>query len=381
MSKKRRGMGTWYLRGNVWWIKYHKAGKPFCESSGSQRETDARNLLKKRVGEIEQGTFFGSDYRKLTFENLSQDFIDDYKVNQKRSLWRAKLSVDHLEVSFGGMKVAAIDTPLIRTYIMRRQSEGAKNATINRELSALRRMFRLAVQADKIQRIPHVPMLEENNVRSGFLEHSQYEMLLEALPDYLKPVLIMAYWTGCRKSEILSLRWLNVGFLKRKITLLPKNTKNKRSRIIPLPEELCQTLLALRQALGTDCKPSDLVFTNKGRPIRYIYDAWRTATKKVGLEGLYLHDCRRTAVRNLVRSGVPEKVARTISGHKTRSVFDRYNIVDERDLDDAATMLDRYLGSAIATKPLQFAPKTGVSDPISPIDSVDDLGAKTGVTH
>ena len=83
-------------------------------------------------------------------------------------------------------------------------------------------MFRLAAEEDRIPRIPHFPMLEENNVRSGFLEPEQYKRLLDELPDCLKPILVMAYWTGCRKSEILCLKWSQVDFLNRQITLVKK---------------------------------------------------------------------------------------------------------------------------------------------------------------
>jgi len=76
-----------------------------------------------------------------------------------------------------------------------------------------------------------------------------------------------------------------------------------------------------------------------------LYNAWRKATATVGFPSLLLHDCRRTTVRNLVRAGVPDKVAQAISGHKTRSVFDRYNIVDENDLRDATAKLKRSLGT------------------------------------
>jgi integrase len=197
-------------------------------------------------------------------------------------------------------------------------------------------------------------MLEERNVRTGFLEHHGYEKLRDALPSYLKPVLIMAYWTVCRKSEILGLKWLQVDFLNRQIDLKPKDTKNNEPRTIPIAKELYEALMILWQNRSDKNPDCHLVFTNKGKRIRFMYDAWKTATEKVGLKGLLLHDCRRTAVRNLVRAGVPEKVARTISGHKTRSVFDRYNIVDENDLRDATFKLEKHLAERMVTKQLQF---------------------------
>ena len=85
--------------------------------------------------------------------------------------------------------------------------------------------------------------------------------------------------------------------------------------------------------------------------------AWQTACDAVGLgekekregkavyRGLLFHDLRRSAVRNLIRSGVPERVAMAISGHKTRSIFDRYNITSESDLEQAARSLDAYHAS------------------------------------
>jgi integrase len=299
--------------------------------------------------EISQGTFRGLDYKKLTFDELGQEFLSDYQINKRKSYWRAELSLAHLKKFFGGMKACAIDTPLIRKYVRERQAEEAKNATINRELAALRRMFRLAAQDDRVQRVPHFPMLEENNVRSGFLEPEQYRGLLEALPDYLKPILIMAYWTGCRKSEILGLKWSQIDFLNRQIILEARSTKNNEPRTIPMSEDLFQAILSLRSIRPEKGAARERVFTHRGREIRYFYDAWKSATKRAGFPEMLLHDCRRSAVRNFVRAGVSDKIARAISGHKTRSVFDRYNIVDEKDLRDATSMLERHLSKGLGT--------------------------------
>ena len=80
----------------------------------------------------------------------------------------------------------------------------------------------------------------------------------------------------------------------------------------------------------------------KGKPISSIKRTWKTACEKIGLEDRMFHDLRRSAVRNLVRAGVPQVVAKKISGHKTDSVFNRYNIVSESDLREATEKLSKY---------------------------------------
>ena len=88
------------------------------------------------------------------------------------------------------------------------------------------------------------------------------------------------------------------------------------------------------------------VFHRNGRQIRDIYHAWRLAAERAGRPGLMLHDFRRSTARNLVRSGVSERVAMAVTGHKTRAIFDRYNIVSETDLRDASAKMSAYVTDA-----------------------------------
>ncbi len=286
---------------------------------------------------------------------MTKDLINDYRNNERKSLKLLEGYVERLGEFFGhAVRVNQITTDKVRAYIAsRKESEThlggpPSNATINRELSALKRMFRLGKQAGKVTRVPFIPKLSENNVRRGFLHHRDYMRLLEALPGYLKPVLTIAYYTGMRKGEILNLEWSQVDFDSKLIRLDPGATKNKEPRPVPISGELHDALKEQRKLRHDKFPACRKVFFNHdtGRRIKDFRGAWATACKKVSLEGALFHDLRRTGVRNLVRAGVPERVAMSISGHKTRSVFDRYNIVDENDLRDAAEAIDSYLSES-----------------------------------
>ena len=333
-------MGHIYKKGNKYYLKYYQDGKPIWESTHSDKRSVAERLLKKREGEIALGKTPGVYLDRIRFEDLASGFLADYEINSRSTLDKAKRVTKRLKESFEGARASRINTTRIKEYVQKRLSEGAANATINRELAALKRMFNLAREEGRIDRIPHIPMLKEDNVRKGFFEHNEYLRLLKFLPDYFRPVFVFGYHTGWRAQEILSLTWKKVDLHQGIVRLHPGETKNEEGRTCHLTEELKSTLRSLFINRRLDCP---YVFSRSGSKIGRYDKVWKTACRKAGLRGKLFHDLRRTAVRNLIRSGIPEHTAMKMTGHKTRSVFDRYDIVSEADLREGAKKYEAYI--------------------------------------
>ncbi len=341
-KKRHRLKGGEVVEGRTWWIRYFDHGRPIYENTRCVKKTDAERLLKQREGEIAEGRIPGFSFERVRFEDLVRDLVTDYEINAKRSLPRVKRGLRHLAAFFGGWRATEITTDRIRAYTAMRLEEGATNATINRELAALKRMFNLAARCTppKVGFVPYIPMLKENNVRKGFLTHDQFLALRDALPSYLKGLVTFAYYTGWRRGEIVGLTWDRVDLKEGLVRLEPGETKNDQARTVYLVPELLEVLRKQLAARRLGCP---FVFHLGGKPVGDFRKSWEQACAQAGVPKLLFHDLRRTAIRNLVRAGVPERVAMMISGHKTRTVFDRYNIVSAEDLKQAAHRQEAYV--------------------------------------
>src|SRR5450759_5765150 len=253
----------------------------------------------------------------------------------------ARPRVEHLRECFGGWTAEAITSDSVRRYQLHRRKHGAEAATINRETSALSRMFQLAIRRGWLERMPLFPKrLEENPPREGFVEHDEELKVRAQAPASYQDVLDFAYYSGWRRNEILHLTWDEVDLAGGVVRLTPRRSKTKAGRVLPISEPL-RHVLQRRQRRRTTRDPR--VFRRDGVPVRVWRTALRDACRTAHVPHRLLHDCRRTAARHLIRAGVPERIAMLLTGHKTRAVFDRYNIVNEQELLTAGQRLAAYL--------------------------------------
>ena len=285
-----------------------------------------------------------------TLGELSDAYLQDYQVRQFRSQSTARGRIAHLTAFFGrAARAAALTTYQIRQYQLARRAAGAATGTINRETSALHRMGTLAVHWGWLDTVPGFPdRLRENPPRQGFFEHPEYLAVRAHLPAPWQDILDLAYYSGWRKNEILGLTWDEIDEAGGVIRLSPGRSKTLVGRILPISQPIAEAL-ARRRARRDPTSP--LVFHRDGIPVRRWRTAWRTACQAAGVPTRFLHDCRRTAARNLIRASVPERVAMLLTGHKSRAIFDRYNIINEQELLEAGDQLVAYLAQHAQATP------------------------------
>lgn len=360
-------------------IKYCGAdGRWITESTGSDDLDTATKLLASREGKVAEGMPLVRGVGQLTLDDAWAAVAADYRANDQDTLDAADSRYRlHLAPYFGATtKIAGITTGQIRAYTDHRLAQPVQwtrtsrtgityttrprkarttaRATINRELALLQRMINLGIENGAILHGPYVPMLKENNTRKGFFEAAQFAAICKHLPAHLVPIAQFAYVTGWRvPSEILPLEWSRVDMHARvspsqvvpgTVTIDVGEDKNEGGRVFPFTPEIARILKA-QAVIRERCRKAGTIspyvfvriFANGAvKRITNYRAAWNTAAIAAGLPGKLAHDFRRTAARNLVRSGITESVAMRLTGHRTRAVFDRYNIVADSDLAAAA---------------------------------------------
>jgi integrase len=320
------------------------------ESTGTDNETKAWKFLQQRQAEVRTGNHIPVADRNITIDELYAALLDEYRANERASLASTEARwndspTGRLKLKFSGMKAMALTTDKLNQYATWCREQGLENATINRDLAALRRAFKLALKAKKIREIPSFPRFKEAPPRDGFLEPADYLNLTEHAHELWLRAILACLSMGMRLGEVVGdwhiryadgMKVRHVDLLGRTIRL--KNTKNGDDRTVPMTQELYTLMTLCCAGKG----PDDFVFTREdGIQVKSFRKRWQNLLRDAGVRtNLLIHDNRRSAARNLRRAGVQEGVIMKAGGWKTRSVFDRYNIVNEEDLHDAAQKLD-----------------------------------------
>lgn len=367
-QRRARGEGGLFrVKGSRFWRAQYKnvGGKVIRCSTKETVKAKALALLQRWMSDAARGLPPLPDAHKVRYGDLRKGLIADYIAKGNRSLItdadgeETINGLKQLDEFFGypenpGPPVTRITTDVAREFAQKRLGSGVGNAMVNRSLSCLRRMLRIAYEDNKLQFVPKIRLLKEPPARHGFLEQKKFDELVVLLPTHLKPLVTFLYYCGVRVNEARQIDWTQVDPDARLIRLEEEQTKTAEARLVPLPSVLIMMLREIEPKKG-------LVFSDLNLRVEWekACDACSLGTRTkmdpktddgfawYKYKGLLLHDLRRSAVRNLRLAGVDETVIMKISGHKTAEVFRRYNIVSSADVTNAMRRLERSSDSSV----------------------------------
>jgi integrase len=342
-----RGDGRVYKRGNRWWVEYWVRGKQFREPGGAN-DREARRKLKDRMKEIHGDRFVGPKMDRLTVVELLDNLELHQETKGAKAIPSLKSHLKPVRSFFALTRAVDLTATQVERYVKTRMEAKKAPATINREVGALKQALNLARKQGCLLRVPYIPRLKEDNARQGFFEKDEFEAVAAHLPPPINDVARFAFLSGWRRGEILPLRWDAVDRTSREVRL--RTSKTGHGRVLPLDGELWDLMerrWAAREYKTRDrvTRLSDYVFHRRGKRIVDFKKAWVKACEEAKVPGGLFHDLRRTAVRNMVRASVPQSVAMAISGHRTHSMFLRYNITSGDDMRQAIRRTQAHLST------------------------------------
>lgn len=362
MARSKSG-SVWTNRGKLYArITYtDEFGKRRDKRRRALSRTHARQLIKEMLREIEDRGESSLDTSRLTFTQLAKHYKERYatparyiesrKIAGLRSHTEVKRIVEILAKHFSSKRLRSITHGDILQFRAKRldtavrfktaPSRQRSIATVNRELTVLRRMFSIALREGWILRHPFsgsdtIVSSSDETKRTRVLSPAEEKLLLDACDENrsrLRPIVVCALDTGMRRGEILSLRWADVDLKSKRINIQAMNTKTLRSRSIAITTRLLTELLKIPRR-----EPTARVFGVTDTVKR----SWATAKRIAGISNLRFHDLRHTCATRLVQGGLPIAEVSRILGHTNITTTFRYANIDDSSLERALEILERH---------------------------------------
>ena len=315
-----------------WYFRFQYEGQQYnrCVKTAESKK-DAEQAERAFLIKLDRGNNPDINKGKQTFEEMEEAYTE-YAKNNKRSWKNERWIINRFLVFFGGKKLKDITPLTIENYRTKRKNEckkdgtPLKNATLNREREILCKMFNIAINNGWIDVNPcdskKVKPLREDNTIERYLEKDEEVRLLNACIgayDYMRSIIIFGIHTGCRKAEILKLKWECVNLKDKYITLL--DTKSGKKRVVPISPTLFKELQLLEKN-----KKSEYVFANpeSGMPYYDIKRPYKALLKVANIENLRFHDLRHTNGTRLVSCGASLADVKDMMGHADLKTTSRY---------------------------------------------------------
>jgi len=332
-------MGRIFQIGNTWYIDTCYKGKRVRKAVGRDRKLAESILKKVEVQLIENRYLEIKKEERTKFSELTKLFLGTYSKINKRSWKKDKVIINHLNKVFGHKCLYEINSKDIEEYKKMRISENVKLSTINRELACLRTILNKAKEWGLLHSaIPRIVLFKVDNQRIRYLTEPEAEKLIELSPEPLKSIIILALNTGMRRGEIISLKWDNINFKDKMITLI--DTKNKEKRIVWINNIVLETLSRIPRKTT-----SPFVFVGKDGinhiSEHYISHLFEKMVKKAKIKDFKFHDLRHTFASWLVMRGVNLKTVQELLGHKSFNMTLRYSHLAPEVKKQAVELLEK----------------------------------------
>lgn len=325
VPRKRRGRGSSRVRRNT-------------RTSGRD---EAKAYLTEILAEIRKGRASAATGTPVSFSELVALLNADYVRRGLRSWDRAARAIAHLRPVFGSVPAAAISFKRVSAYVTHRIQQGARAGTIHAEVAALRRMLRLALEADMIHALPVFPSLPPSPAREGFLTADQVDAVVANLKQPVADLVYTLWITGWRRREIQFLRWEDVNMEAGEIRLTADRSKTRVARVFPFAASPSLAAIVRARYAARAATSAYLFERSPGQPVKDFREAWRLACERAGVPGRVPHDLRRSRARALTRAHVPQSVAMRLLGHKTANMFLRYDVAATEDLAEAVAAAEK----------------------------------------
>lgn len=332
-----------YKRGRVWWMSFNVNGRRVQRTTETSDRKLAEAILGKTQTKIIEGKYFDVlEEKERTVSEMLERYLEEHSSRKSLTDYRRnRASLKHILPYFGDRTLAEVTPKLIAAYKAKRYEEKSAPATLKKELGLMRAAFNLAIQEWEWCRenpFRRIKMDQVNNERVRYLSDDDFKKVLDQCPEWLKPVVMVARYTGMRRENIVTLRWDQVD-LFRKVILLDR-TKNGDRLGIPI----CETLMEVFKSLGkVRHLRSNTVFTG-ANGLHYsgnaVGMAFGRACKSAGISDFRFYDLRHTFASSLVQKGVDLYRVQRLLGHRDGRMTQRYAHLAPENLREAIRVLD-----------------------------------------